>query len=336
MTKSDQVVVYHGEEMGWYGYEEKPWFQPGRLDVFMAEFRKRGLNAKTRLRTAAPASEADLLLFHTPDHVERVRRLCAANVGALDHGPTFARQSVETAATHVVGAVMDATRGMVAGEFAKAFVPIAGFHHAHASEARNYCLYNDCAVALSYLLQELTGTLAYIDIDVHFGDGVYEAFKSEPRVVLVDIHEDGSTLFPHSPETPGEGAFEGNAAWTGEGRAEGTKLNIPLAARAGDEAFVEAWRRAEQFVRSQEPSFIVFESGVDCLAGDPLASLNVTTSAVRHVTERVCALADEFAQGRLLVLGGGGYELNNMRHGWCEVVEALVGSRQIADGEATT
>lgn len=319
-----RVVVYQGQEMGLYGYEEKPWFQPGRLDVFMAEFRKRGLDTKTNLRTAGPASEADLLLFHTPAHIERVRRLCAANEGALDHGPTFARQSVETAATHVVGAVMDAARGILAGEFTKAFVPIAGFHHAHANEARNYCLYNDCAVALSHLLKESTGTLAYID--VHFGDGVYEAFKSEPRVVMVDIHEDGSTLFPHSPEAPGEGPFDGNATWTGEGRAEGTKLNIPLNACAGDEEFLEAWRRAERFVRSHEPSFIVFESGVDCLAGDPLASLNVTPSAVRHIAERVCTLADEFAQGRLLVLGGGGYELNNMSRGWCEVVEALVGS----------
>ncbi|MFT5353223.1 MAG: acetoin utilization protein AcuC [Polyangiales bacterium] len=320
----NRVVVYHGQEMGLYGYEEKPWFQPGRLDVFMAEFRKRGLDTKTNLRTAGPASEADLLLFHTQAHIERVRRLCAANEGALDHGPTFARQSVETAATHMVGAVMDAARGILAGEFTKAFVPIAGFHHAHAGEARNYCLYNDCAVALSHLMQESSDTVAYIDIDAHFGDGVYEAFKSEPRVVMVDIHEDRST---RSSDSPGAGLFDGNATWTGEGRAKGTKLNIPIKAGAGDEEFLEAWRRAEQFVRSHEPSFVVFESGVDCLAGDPLANLNVTSSAVRHIAQRVCGLADEFAEGRLLVLGGGGYELNNMSQGWCEVVEALVGVR---------
>ena len=117
------------------------------------------------------------------------------------------RAHVERAATHVVGAVMDATRRILAGEIATAFVPIAGFHHAHAEEARLYCLYNDPVVALSWLLTQLDGNLAYIDIDIHQGDGVYEAFADEPRVHVVDLHEDPSTLFPHSPEAPGEGHF---------------------------------------------------------------------------------------------------------------------------------
>ena len=133
------------------------------------------------------------------------------------------------------------------------------------------------------------------------------AFRMEPRVTFVDIHECGSTLFPHTPDSPGQGAFPGNESWTGEGPATGTKLNLPLPAGAGDDVFLAAWERAESFVRSKEPAFIVFESGVDCLEGDPLANLKVTPAAIRHVTARVCAIADEYAEGRLLVVGGGGY-----------------------------
>src|SRR5688572_27245892 len=104
-----RVGLYVGQEIGAYGYHEKPWFRPDRLDAFLAEVKRRGLDQRVVMIEAPPARDQDLLLFHTPAHVERVRRLCATNEGALDHGPTFARSSVEKAATHVVGAVVDAT-----------------------------------------------------------------------------------------------------------------------------------------------------------------------------------------------------------------------------------
>ncbi|XXX81214.1 hypothetical protein WMF30_20865 [Sorangium sp. So ce134] len=170
-----RVGIYVGRELGAYGYDEKPWFLPHeRLEAFLAELRQRGLDRAAALLEAPPASDADLLRFHTPAHLERVRRLCDRNEGALDHGPTLARQAVEAAAPRVVGAVVDASRRLLAGELRRAFVPIAGFHHAHAEEARSYCLYNDCAVALSFLVQQgIEGPIAYVDIDAHHGDGVY-------------------------------------------------------------------------------------------------------------------------------------------------------------------
>ena len=323
--QAPRVGVYTGEQLGAYGYAEKPWFLPHvRLHAFVEELGRRGLDARVSMLPAPRADDADLLRFHTAEHVARVRRLCAANAGALDHGPTFARASVETAATHVVGAVAYATRGLLAGDLDRAFVPIAGFHHAHRAEARNYCLYNDVAIAVALLLDQGVTPVAYVDIDAHHGDGVYDAFATDPRVLIADVHQDGRTLWPFSPESPGTEPVTGERAHRGHGAAEGTKLNIPLQPGSTDEHLRTAFDEIEAFLAPRAPSFVVFESGADCLAGDPLASLSFTTDSLAHATRRLAQLAKRTARGRMLVLGGGGYDLTQIGRAWCTVVEALL------------
>ena len=267
------LPLYADAELGAYGYHEKEWFQPHvRLRRFLRELDERGLREAVTFRQAPPATDDELLLFHTPAHIDHVRRECATNEGHLDHGPTFARAHVERAATHVVGAVMDAIRRIVAGEMKTAFIPIAGFHHAHPEQARLYCLYNDPAIAISWLLSQLEGNVAYIDIDIHQGDGVYEGFAGHPRVWIADLHEDPSTLFPHTPESPGRGPFSGRREDNGRGAGAGTKMNIPLEPHTTDAAYLSLWEEAEGLIRSARPEFIVFESGVDGLEADPLSN----------------------------------------------------------------
>ncbi len=317
------LAVYGGAALGAYGYAEKPWFLPDvRLRAFEAALVRGGVDARVRRIVAGPGSDDDILRFHTPAHLERVRRLCAANEGALDHGPTLARASVEAAATHVVGAVMDAARRLVSGELRRAFVPIAGFHHAHPEAARSYCLYNDAAIALSFLRDAVPGTIAYVDVDVHHGDGVYAAFAGDPRVVIADVHEDGRTLFPNSPTAPGAGPVSGAAEDDGEGAGKGTKLNLPLAAGATDAAFLAAFARVEAFLAARQPSFVVMVSGVDGLAGDPMAHLALTPGAIAHAARRTAALVERHVP--VLVLAGGGYDLDNFARGQVAVVEALL------------
>jgi acetoin utilization protein AcuC len=107
-------------------------------------------------------------------------------------------------------------------------------------------------------------------------------------------------------------------------RAHHYPLNLPMRAGATDADFLEAWEEVEAFLEGFRPAFVVFESGVDGLEGDPLGHLRYTPDALRHATRRLRALADRHAGGRLLVLGGGGYEKDNLARGWCAVVEALV------------
>ncbi|MEE2756728.1 MAG: acetoin utilization protein AcuC [Myxococcota bacterium] len=295
-----------------------------RLNAFLDALSQMNCLERLDFRSAGPASDAEICLFHDPLYLAEVRRKCAIGSGVLDEGPTLARQQIETAATYVVGAVMDALRRIMTDEFSKAFIPIAGFHHAFPKAARLYCLYNDPAIAVTLLLKQLDGQIMYIDIDVHQGDGVYQAFESEPRVGIVDLHEDPSTLFPNSPDKPGLVDCGYRALETGLGHATGTNLNIPLAPYTDELRMLEHWELAERFIREAEPQFIIFESGVDCLDGDPLSNQKVTSKAIKEIAWRVARLADEFVDGRLLILGGGGYNLDNLARGWTAVVEGVL------------
>ena len=240
-------------------------------------------------------------------------------------GPTLARASVETAARHVAGATIDAMTRILAGEFQQAFIPIAGFHHAHREEARMYCLYNDPALAIMTALQHGVGRVAYVDIDIHHGDGVHHGFAANPRVCLVDLHEAPRTLFPFTPESPDPAATE-PTPWVHQiAESDAARVfNVGLAPETDDATYRALWRRAEAFIEASEPDVIVMVSGVDGLGADPMSHQALTPDAIAYVTRRVRAVAERHARGRLLVLGGGGYAIDSLCSGWCAVVEALV------------
>ncbi len=325
-------AVYAGKGMASYGFtrgsrpDGSHYFGPDRFPAFRRRLVERGLDRRVRFRDSGPAADGEILLFHTPEHLERVRRLCAAGEGALDHGPTPAQRGMDGAAAHVVGAVIDAAREILAGRCRRAFVPVSGFHHAHPAEARNYCLFNDCAVGLRFLEEAGLTRIAYVDIDAHHGDGVYAAFAGDPRVVIADLHQDERTLFPGTPEAPLVGPVTGERGDTGTGPGEGTKLNLPLAPYCGDAGFLAAWEEAEAFLDRARPEFVMLQAGADGLAGDLLGSLDLSAAVHREVTGRLCALAERHGEGRLLALGGGGYHLENLAEAWCAVVEAMVES----------
>jgi acetoin utilization protein AcuC len=156
--------------------------------------------------------------------------------------------------------------------------------------------------------------IAYVDIDAHHGDGVYYAFEEDPDLAIADIHEDGRYLYP------GTGA----ANEEGKGIARGTKLNIPLAPGSDNSDFLRAWSRVEALVEDHKPEFIIFQAGVDSMIGDPLTHLRFSEVAHIHATRRLVELANKYAKGRLLVYGGGGYNLDNVANGWCAVCKELV------------
>jgi len=111
---------------------------------------------------------------------------------------------------------------------------------------------------------------------------------------------------------------------TGKGAAEGTKLNIPLRPRMGDEKFLEVWEQVEEFLDAAAPEFILFQCGADSIAGDPITHLEFTPEAHAHAARRLCAIADKHCEGRVLGMGGGGYNRDNLAKGWTAVVRAMV------------
>jgi len=235
--------------------------------------------------------------------------------GWLDEGDTPAFRGVFEAAACVVGSSLVAARWIVSGQRRRAFVPIGGLHHAARAHAAGFCVFNDCGVVVEYLRRRCAvRRIAYIDVDAHHGDGVYYAFEEDPELIFADVHESGQSLYP------GTGA----ARDTGRGAAEGTKLNVPLLAGAGDEEFHAAWPRLLAHVQRFEPEFFVLQCGADSIAGDPIAHLQFSSACHARAAQELCRLADRLGHGRVLALGGGGYDRGNLARTWSAVVESLL------------
>ncbi|MBT8099208.1 MAG: acetoin utilization protein AcuC [Gammaproteobacteria bacterium] len=314
---SKPVHVYKGEEIARYGFGDPHPFGTDRHDVFHAELAKSGLGDRLHYATPRTATVDDLLLFHTQEYVDFVAEKSAAGEGFLDDGDTPALPGIFDAALDVVGSVQAAVDSIMSGESTRAFIPIAGLHHAARDHAAGFCVFNDCGIAAEYLRKSHgLQRIAYVDIDAHHGDGMYYGFEDDPDLIFADIHEDGRYLYP------GTGA----ASETGTGDAIGTKLNIPLAPGAGDAEFRSAWRAVESYIDDAAPEFILFQGGADSLAGDPITHLAFSEDAHGEAAAALCRLADRHCQGRIIGTGGGGYNRENVARAWTRVVESFAGA----------
>lgn len=309
------VAVFHGPELAAYGFGRDHPFGPDRHDAWWAEMVVQGLPGRVSLHSARLATEAELLRFHTPEHIARVAAASVDGLGMLDAGDTPAFVGCYEASAHVVGAALDAVAGLVEGRWRRAFVPIAGLHHARRHVAAGFCVFNDCGAAIE-ALRAVHGIrrVAYVDIDAHHGDGVFYDFEDDPDLIFADIHQDGRTLYPGT----------GHAWETGRGAAEGTKLNLPLPPFAGDEAFFEAFAKVEEHLDAARPELVLLQCGADSIAGDPLTHLQLSPEAHGVAATRLCALAERHGSGRLLAVGGGGYNRRSLALGWTGVVRALL------------
>ena len=201
------------------------------------------------------------------------------------------------------------------GRCRRTFQPIGGLHHARRDGSAGFCVFNDLGVAIETLRAQYSiQRVAYIDIDVHHGDGVFYAYERDPDLIFADVHEDGRYLYPGT----------GRADETGKGKAAGTKLNIPLPPGSGDKEFLEAWPRVVAHLRQFKPQFFVFQAApMDSRA--IRSRICATPPQVHaHAARSLCHLADQFADGRIMAFGGGGYNRDNLSKAWCEVVRELL------------
>jgi len=311
-----QVSLYVGEALGRYGFPHGHPLGMDRQGVFFRETVARGLDRRVAVvASAAPATRAALERFHTPAFVEKVANAERDGLEILDQGDTPVFPGVfETSAT-VVGAALHGLATVMNGQVKRTFQPIGGLHHAGRDHAAGFCVFNDLGVVIE-TLRSVYGIrrVAYVDIDVHHGDGVFYAFEDDPDVIIADIHEEGRSLYP------GTGA----AGETGKGAAEGSKLNLPLAAGSGDAEFFLAWQRVVTHLQRHRAEFYVFQCGADGLKGDPLAHLEYTPAVHAHAARSLRTLAESQARGRLMAFGGGGYHRPNIAAAWNNVLAELL------------
>lgn len=314
-----EVRVYSGELLQRYHFGGGHPFGPLRQGAFVDEFHRQGLNREVAKGEPAMAARESIEWFHVPDYVEKVQHLSAAGRGYLDYGDTPAFPGVYEAAAAVVGTTLKAVDDLMTGVCRRAFIPIAGLHHARRDAAAGFCVFNDCGVAIEALRRRYgIRRIGYVDIDAHHGDGVFYGFEEDPEVIIVDLHEDGRYLYPGT----------GSADETGIGAAAGSKLNLPMPPGATDSQFLEAWEQAEAFLRRAEPEFIMLQCGADSLAADPITHLQYSQAAHAQAAKRLCAIAEQYCSGRILGLGGGGYNLDNLAKAWCAVVQAFVAAER--------
>ncbi|MBF0137731.1 MAG: acetoin utilization protein AcuC [Magnetococcus sp. DMHC-1] len=309
------VCVYVGDNLGRYGFGDGHPFGPQRLEAFWSEAQRQGLHLRASIQEPVQAARETIELFHKPAYVNQVARQSVTGQGYLDYGDTPAFVGVYEAASYVVGSTLDAVDKIMQGRFRRGFIPIAGLHHARPERAGGFCVFNDPGVAVMVLRHKYgLQRIAYVDIDAHHGDGVFYPFEADPDLIFADLHEDGQFLYPGT----------GHAHETGQGPAKGTKLNIPLPPFASDAQFFQEWPRVEALIREGRPEFIILQCGADSIDGDPITHMRYSLAPHAHAATSLCKLAEELGHGRVIGVGGGGYNLRNIGQGWSAVLQAML------------
>lgn len=268
-----------------------------------------GLPNVLTIRIEEPADDATIELVHTPAFVDATRRAGHGEEGdwrRFGYGPgdNPIFDQMHEAGAHVVGASVAAARSVWTGEVEHAFNAPGGLHHAMPDRASGFCVYDDPAVAIAWLLRAGAGRVAYVDVDVHHGDGPQRIFWDDPRVLTISIHERAPWFFPGT----------GDMTERGGPHAEGSAINVPLPPETGDDAWLEAFRSVvPAAVRRFAPDILVTQLGCDTHASDPLADLRLTTRAYSDAATELHGLAHDVAAGRWVATGGGGYQ-------WARVV----------------
>jgi acetoin utilization protein AcuC len=200
----------------------------------------------------------------------------------------------------ITGASLAAARAVHEGTAQHAVNLAGGLHHAMRDRASGFCVYNDPAVAISWLLAQGVSRVGYVDIDVHHGDGVQAAFYDDPRVLTISMHESGYTLFPGT----------GFPAETGRGAALGSAVNVALPAGTGDAGWLRAFHAVvPPMIREFRPEILFSQHGADSHRLDPLADLMLSVDGQRAAHAALHSLAHEVCGGRWVAVGGGGYDV---------------------------
>ncbi len=322
---SESVLVVWDEALLGYDFGRSHPMQPVRLELTAALCEGLGLLDAPGVRLHVPqvADDATLELVHTPDYVAAVRRAPEDVMGRLglryglgtSDTPTFPR--MHEASARIVGGSVAAARAVWSGEVQHAVNFAGGLHHAMPGSGSGFCVYNDAAVAIAALLAEGAERVAYVDVDVHHGDGVEAAFRDDPRVLTISLHESGSTLFPGT----------GGSSDTGSAAASGYAVNVPLPAGTDDTAWLRAFHAVVPgLMREFRPQVLVTQHGCDSHRTDPLAHLELSVNGQRASYEALHSLAHDLAGGRWLSLGGGGYQVVDVvPRAWTHLVATAVG-----------
>jgi len=312
MMSTESLTVVWDDALASYDFGPGHPLAPIRVQLAMRLATEFGLLKAPGVRVhtpVEPVTEQQLLRVHDADYVAAVRR-ASADTSAIDlarglgtaDDPVF--KGMHEAAMLVAGATLAATRAVYEGHTTHAINLAGGLHHAMPGAASGFCIYNDIGVSIAWLLDQGVKRIAYLDVDVHHGDGVQTMFYDDPRVLTVSIHESPRSLFPGT----------GFASESGGPNAPGSAVNIALPAGTGDQGWLRAFHAlVPAILESFQPEIIVSQHGCDSHFDDPLAHFALSLDGQRSSYEAIHRWSHRYADGRWVAVGGGGYE-------WVDVV----------------
>jgi acetoin utilization protein AcuC len=297
---------------------------PVRLNLTMRLARDLGVLDRPGVRIVAPEVADDELLstVHAPDYIQAVRAAgtdpsradLAYGLGTEDV-PCF--PGMHDVSAQIVSGTVSAARSVWAGGSTHGVNITGGLHHAMRAAASGFCVYNDVAAGIQTVLDAGAERVAYVDTDVHHGDGVQAIFYDDPRVLTISLHESPRTLFPGT-------GFPDEIGGPG---AEGSSVNVALPPGTGDTGWLRAFAAVvPPLLRAWKPQMLVTQHGCDSHFDDPLAHLALTVDGQRAAALAVRDLAAELCDGRWLATGGGGYALVDVvPRAWAHLIAIAAG-----------
>lgn len=301
---------------------------PVRLDLTARLCREFGLFEGSDVQVDAPEAATDeaLARIHDEAYIAAVRKASLDPSAPLEQFGLGTEDDPAFVGMHEISARIAEGSRMVAesvwtGSAQHGVNFTGGLHHAMPDRASGFCIYNDAALAIDWLLDNGAKRVVYVDVDAHHGDGVEKMFWNDPRVLTISVHETGAVLFPGT----------GFPRDLGGPDAEGYAVNLPLPPGVGDGAWLRAFDAVvPALVRSFEPEVMVTQHGADSHFTDPLAHLSISVDAQVIVAQTLHDLSHELCGGRWVALGGGGYEVVGVvPRSWTHLV-AIAAHRDIS------
>ncbi|ORX94687.1 histone deacetylase-3 [Basidiobolus meristosporus CBS 931.73] len=312
-----RVAYFHEEEVGNFHYGEHHPMKPHRLTLTNHLVLSYGLHRKLDIYQPRRATEQEMLDFHSSDYIDFLKRVTPENVDSFsqcfsrfnigDDCPIF--EGMYDFCQISAGASLEAARKLLSGGCDIAVNWSGGLHHAKKFEASGFCYVNDIVLAILQLLRYHPRVL-YIDIDIHHGDGVQEAFYTTDRVMTVSFHKYNGDFFP------GTGHIDEIGSTLGKYFA----LNVPLKDGIDDQSYTWLFKSVmENVITSFRPSAIVLQCGADSLGCDRLGCFNLSIAAHGECVRFIKGFGIP-----TLVVGGGGYTVRNVARCWTYETSIIV------------
>jgi acetoin utilization protein AcuC len=311
--------LIYSEEIAHFEYSRDHPFRPERARMFVELCNQYHLLDEPWIKIVAPKPipEELLLLFHTEEYLETLKaagrgeiteKTVMAGLGTSDN-PIFPDMYKKSSLAGG-GTLVGLTAVLQAEGPAFAFNPTGGFHHAYKDHAEGFCYINDIAVCGKMLRRDGL-RFCYIDIDVHHGNGVQEAFYEDDGALVISLHQDGRTLYPGT-------GFEHEI---GREAGKGYTINIPLPPQTDDTLYLRAFYEiVPPAVAAFSPDVLLVDMGTDTMANDPLANFSLTNNSIEVIAGDLKDMAE-----KIVGMGAGGYNLDNATRAWAIAWAAING-----------